>query len=150
MSNRPTSQPYDVIDRAEDLLPRQHFSYAATMTLVGTAAAAGTAITDLFIVPANSNIKVSGASIKRSVGGTGTATSPNWGLGYSLAGTGAFVCFGTLLFGTVADNTYANFSVTETSVAAGDVLQLYALTGTKSGAEETATFLSVEYKEDWA
>jgi hypothetical protein len=29
------------------------------------------------------------------------------------------------------------------------VIQLYVLTGTKSGAEEAATMVFVEYEEDW-
>lgn len=149
MANRPTNRPYDQIDVAEDMRPRQHFSVTTTMTLTGTHAAAGSHILDLFIVPANSNIKVTGASIKRTTGGTGTATAPNWGLGHSLAGTGTVSIFGTLLYGTVADNTYQNFTVTETDVPAGNVIRLHALTGTQAGASSVASQIVVEYKEDW-
>jgi len=149
MSNRPTTQAYDDVDRAEDYLPRQHAVVRATMTLTGTHAAAGTHILDLFRVPANSAIKVSGATVKRTTGGTGTATAPNWGLGYSLAGTGTVSIFGTILYGTVADNEYQNFSVTETTLAAGDVIRLHALTGTQAGASSVADMITLEYKEDW-
>jgi len=119
------------------------------MTLTGTHAAAGTHILDLFRVPANSAIKVSAATIKRTTGGTGTATAPNWGLGYSLAGTGTVSIFGTVLYGTVADNTYENFSVTTTTLAAGDVIRLHSLAGTQAGASSVADMITLEYREDW-
>jgi hypothetical protein len=151
MAIRATNYPYDVVDRAKDLLPRQHtVPYFGLMgTLTGTQATNAAAITDLMIVPANSNITVTGASCKRGVGGTAASTAPHWGIAHSLAGTGANTVFGTLLFGTAADSTYANFSVTETDVPAGNVVRLVAIAGTTSEETQTIGGLTIEYREDW-
>lgn len=151
MAIRTLSQPYDTVDRARDLLPRQHVSpYFGLMgTLTGTQATNAATLTDLMIVTANSNVMVSGASCKRGVGGTIAATGPHWGLAHSLAGTGANTVFGTLVSGTYADNTYANFSTTETDVPAGNVVRLVALAGTTSAATQTIGGLTLEYREDW-
>lgn len=149
MSNRATSQPYDVVDRAEDMLPRQHIMpLEGAATLIGTYAAV-TTLTDLFIVPANSAITISGASMKKTTGGTAAATASAWGLATSLAGTGASSVFGTLLFGTDADNKYCNFSVTSTKVAAGSVVRLVGLIGTTAEESQVGSLLCIEYKEDW-
>lgn len=151
MANRPTSCTYDQVSVALDMLPRQHIvPYFGLMgTLTGTQATNAATLTDLMIVPANSNIKVTGASAKRGVGGTIAAAGPHWGLAHSLAGTGANTVFGTLISGTYADNTYANFSVTSTDVPAGNVIRLVALAGTSSEETQTLGGLSLEYKEDW-
>lgn len=151
MANRPTTAPYDVVDRAEDMRPRQHIvPYFGLMgTLTGTQATNAATLTDLMYVPANSNIKVSGAACKRGVGGTIAAAGPHWGLAHSLVGTGANTVFGTLVSGTYADNTYANFSVTETDVPAGNVIRLVALAGTTSEETQTIGGLTLEYREDW-
>ena len=151
MANRPTGAAYDVIDQAEDMRPRQHMvPYFGLMgTLTGTQATNAATLTDLMIVPANSNVKVSGASAKRGVAGTIAAAGPHWGLAHSLAGTGANTVFGTLISGTYADNTYANFSVTETDVPAGNVVRLVALAGTSSEETQTLGGLTLEYREDW-
>jgi len=101
------------------------------------------------IVPANSNIKVTGASAKRGVGGTIAATGPHWGIAHSLAGTGANTVFGTMVSGTYANDTYANFSVTSTDVPAGNVVRLVALVGTSSEETQTIGDMVLEYKEDW-
>jgi len=151
MAIRTLNQPYDVIDRAKDLLPRQHiipyFGLMGTMT--GTQATNAATITDLMIVPANSNVTVTGAAAKRGVGGTFAATGPHWGLAHSLAGTGSNTVFGTMSSGTYADNTYGNFSVTETDVPAGNVIRLVAIAGTTSEETQTIGGLVLEYKEDW-
>jgi hypothetical protein len=118
-------------------------------TLTGTQATNAVAITDLMIVPANSNIKVTGASAVYGVGGTANNASPNWGLAHSLAGTGANTVFGTRVFGTNANSTYFNFSVTSTDVPAGNVIRLVALAGTTSEETQTIGGLTLEYKEDW-
>lgn len=151
MAIRTLNRPYDVVDVANDLLPRQHaVPYFGLMgTLTGTQATNAATLTDLMIVPANSNVNVSGASCKRGVGGTIAATGPHWGLAHSLAGTGDNTVFGTLVSGTYADNTYANFSVTETSVPAGNVVRLVALAGTTSEETQTIGGLTLEYREDW-
>ena len=130
MSNRPTGMTYDVASVLKGGLPRQHIMpQEVVATLIGTYAAV-TAIVDLFVVPANSNIKITGASCKKLVGGTATGTASHWGLAQSLVGTGEDVVFGTLLFGTHANNTYHNFSVTATDVPAGNVVRLVGLVGT--------------------
>jgi hypothetical protein len=133
------------------MLPRQHVTcFGINGTLLGTVATAAD-LADLFIVPANSNIKVTGASMKFTTGGTGTGatTSPKWGIGHSLAGTGASTIFGTLLFGTRADSTYANFSLTTTDVPAGNVIRLTSIAGTTGGASQIGGYVALEYKEDW-
>lgn len=151
MAIRTFTEPYDVVDKAKGMLPRQHLTpYFGLMgTLTGTQATNAATITDLMIVPANSNIKVSGASAKYGVGGTAVAASPGWGIAHSLAGTGANTVFGTRVFGTNADNTYFNFSVTETDVPAGNVIRLVALAGTTSEETQTIGGLTLEYREDW-
>lgn len=151
MANRPTGATYDKIDVAESMLPRQHLHFGPGLvgTLTGTQATNAATLTDLFVVPANSNIKVTGASCKRGVGGTMAATSPHWGLAHSLIGTGANTVFGTLVSGTYADSTYANFSVTSTDVPAGNVVRIVALAGTSSEETQTLGALTIEYKEDW-
>lgn len=149
MANRPTTGSYDKIDSAESFLPYQHVNvFGVAGTLLGTHAAAAD-LADLFIVPENSNIKVSGASMKLTGGGTGAATAPAWGIGHSLAGTGDSTIIGTLVWGTRADNTYANFSLTTTDVPAGNVIRLTAIAGTVAETNEIGGFVSVEYKEDW-
>ena len=151
MSNRPTGAAYDKIDTAESMLPRQHVTaFGVNGTLLGTVASTAS-LADLFIVPANSNIKVSGASMKITTGGTGTGatTSPKWGIGHSLAGTGANSVFGTALFGTRADGTYLNFSLTTTDVPAGNVVRLVAIAGTTDQDAQIGGYVSLEYKEDW-
>jgi hypothetical protein len=147
--NRPKTRPYDVVDAAEDMLPRQHIApLEAVATMIGTYAAV-TKIVDLFVVPANSNIIITGASCKKVVGGTAAATASAWGIGHYLIGTGDPTVFGTLLFGTHADATYHNFSVTSTSIPAGNVVALLGLIGTTSEESQTMSYLTIEYKEDW-
>lgn len=149
MANRPTTRPYDQIDVAEEMRPRQLISpLEGAATMIGTYASV-TTLVDLFRVPANSNIKITGASCKKTTGGTAAATATAWGLAQSLAGTGANVVFGTLLFGTHADNTYHNFTVTETDVPAGNVVRLVGLVGTTSEESQVMSFLTIEFKEDW-
>lgn len=151
MAIRTLNRPYDEVAIAKELLPRQHIiPYFGLMgTLTGTQATNAASITDLMIVPANSNVKVSGASAKYGVGGTDVSASPNWGLAHSLVGTGANTVFGTRVFGTNADSTYFNFSVTETDVPAGNVIRLVALAGTTSQETQTIGALTLEYREDW-
>lgn len=149
-ANRPTSQTYDFIDKCEDMLPREHVAFPGILgTLLGTVASAATLL-DLMIVPANSNIKVTGASMKITTGGTRAGTAePHWGLAHSLAGTGTNTVFGTLLYGTRADNSYANFSVSTTDVPAGNVIRLTSIAGTDTDGSEIGGFITLEYKEDW-
>lgn len=149
MANRPTAGAYDKIDTAESFLPRQHIMpLEAAATMIGTYAAV-TSITQLFKVPANSNIKITGATMKKTTGGTAAATATAWGLAQSLAGTGALSVFGTLLFGTHADNSWHNFSVTTTDVPAGNTVELVGLVGTTTEESQVGSLLCIEYKEDW-
>ena len=151
MAIRTFTQPYDEVDKAKKMLPRQHVvPYFGLMgTLTGTQATNAATLTDLMIVPPNSNVKVSGASCKRGTAGTIAATGPHWGLAHSLAGTGANTGVGTMVSGTYADSTYGNFSVTETDVPAGNVVRLVALAGTSSEETQTVGGLTLEYREDW-
>jgi len=160
MSNRPTIPSYDVVDRAGDMLPRQHVqvmlnpsNLGIVGTLLGTVAADAD-LCQLFTVPANTNIKVTGASIRIKTGGTaaGTTATPNWGLAYSAAsllGTGARTTFCTLRMGTRGDGSWANFSVTETAVATGNIIHLTSIAGTDTDGSEIADWVVLEYREDW-
>lgn len=153
MSIRTLNRPYDEVDRAKDFLPRQHVSLGyGTLSMIGTLT--GTAVAqDVFQVPANSNITVTGAYIKKVVGGTATATAPFWTIGkvtpIAGIGTGAVTAFGTAAWGTDADAKYVNFSVTETDCAAGDIIRLLTNPGTTSNPTQTVTNVTLEYREDW-
>jgi len=153
MAIRKFTQPYDEVDKARGMLPRQHVSLGyGTLSMIGTLT--GTAVAqDIFQVPANSNITVSGAYIKKVVGGTATATAPFWTIAkvtpIAGLGTGAATAFGTCVWGTDADAKYVNFSVTETDVAAGDIIRLLTNPGTTSNPTQTVTNVTIEYREDW-
>ena len=154
MSNKPTSIPYDAVDHGRALQPRQHATIGyGTLSMVGTLT--GTAVaTDVFIVPANSAITVTGAYAKKGVGGTFSAAAPAWNLAkvtpIAGIGTAAPSHFGTLVWGTHADGSYQDFSVTSTKCAAGDIIRLLTLPGTSSNPTTTITGLTLEYKEDWS
>lgn len=157
MANRPSSQTYDKVDAAEDMLPQQHVQVTINPsnlgiigTLLGTVAAAAD-LCQLFVVPANSNIKVTGAKMRIATGGTAVGTGPHWGLASSLAslvGTGARTVFGTMTFGTYADGAWGDFTAAA-SVAAGSIIHLTSIVGTDSGGSQVADWVVLQYKEDW-
>ncbi len=151
MSNKPTRLTYDQLSVGAAYLPQQHILYDNLAgTLLGTVAT-GADLVDLFKLPANSGIQVTGVSARIIVGGTAAAAGSAWGIGKSLAGTGTTVNFGTLVMGTRADATYGNFSVTSTTLAAADVLRLTSIAGTAaSNPGSTMDKICVEYLEDWS
>ena len=143
--------PYDVATQAELTRPHAITQFpGVTGTLLGTVATT-VDLVDLFIVPPNTNIRITGAAMKFTTGGTGTgaATSPQWGLGYSLAGTGTTTVLGTMLFGTRANSTYGTYSLTTGTAAAGDVIRIVAIAGTTGGASQIGGYVAVEYQEVW-
>lgn len=154
MSNRSTTMTYDDIAKAINALPRQHVTLGyGTLSMVGTLT--GTAVAqDIFQVPANSAVKVTGCYFKKVVGGTATATAPYWTIAkvtpISGIGTGTATAFGTCAWGTDADAKYVNFSVTSTTAAAGDIIRLLTNPGTTSNASQTVTNVTLEYQEDWS
>lgn len=90
-------------------------------------------------------IRVTGCSSYCVTGGT--AAGPSYTVGYSLAGTGAYTAFGTATIvkssGTGANNTGADCTVTETNLAAGDMLIIKSVAGTAAAtpvANWTITF----------
>lgn len=71
----------------------------------------------------------------------GTAAGPTVLAQYSLAGTGAWTSIGTCAFGTDADGTAADFSVTETTLADGDQFRFAVAAGT-AAATHTVNFIA--------
>lgn len=71
----------------------------------------------------------------------GTAAGPTVLAQYSLAGTGAWTSIGTCAFGTDADGTAADFSVTETTLADGDQFRFAVAAGT-AAATHTTNFIA--------
>lgn len=154
MSNKPNQFAYDEISKAKKFLPRQHVSLGyGTLSMIGTKTATAT-VQDIFQVPANSNITVTAAYMKKVVGGTATGTAPYWTIGkvtpIAGIGTATPVQFGTCAWGTDADAKYVNFSITETNCAAGDIIRIYENAGTTSNPTQTITNVTLEYIEDWS
>lgn len=88
--------------------------------------------------------KLRGATRLSTTGGT--AAGPTVLAQYSLAGTGAWTSIGTATFGTDADGTGGDFSVTETTLADGDHFRLAIAAGTAAATHTvnfTAEFIEV-------
>jgi len=104
---------------------KQMLRLASSITLTGTSAGgviAGARVRIPF------NCRIIGCSLFLTTGGT--AAGPVLKLETSLAGTGAQVGIGTQTYGTQADATFSAMGVTETEVAAGDVVSLNVVGGT--------------------
>ena len=96
-----------------------------TITLTGTSGGGVLAATSLRIpFP----MRIIGCSLYLTTGGT--AAGPVLNMVKSLAGTGSDVAFGTATFGTQADATLKEMSVTETNFTTGDVVRLSVVGGT--------------------
>lgn len=103
------------------------FLHYDTISVAGTNAAI-TALADTqrrFMAPVKF-LGTAGVWIKTG----GTAAGPSVLLQYSTAGTGTWTSFGTWASGTDADGTADSFVVTETTLAAGDVVRLAIAAGT--------------------
>lgn len=77
----------------------------------------------------------------------GTAAGPAFTVNTSLAGTGALVPIGTATFGTHADSTVLDVTITETEISEGDDIVLESVAGT---AASTVVFVyNQNYVEDF-
>ena len=105
------------------------------VSVVGTASAITAIASTVFKLPFNAKIK--GATRVSTTGGT--AAGPTVLVQYSLAGTGTWTSIGTAAFGTDADGTGSDFSVTATSLSDGDQIRLALAAGT-AAATHTCNF----------
>jgi len=104
---------------------KQTLRIGTTLTLTGTSAGGAIAGTSIRIpFP----MRIIGCSLYNTTGGT--AAGPVVNVVKSLAGTGADVAFGTGTYGTQADATQKEMSVTETNFTTGDVVRLSVVGGT--------------------
>lgn len=111
------------------------------ISLSGTQASAST----ITRTTALSNIRVLDGYVQVMTGGT--AAGPGFTLNVSAAGTGANVPFGTVTFGTHANNTIIDVSLTETAIAAGSDIVCVSVAGT---AASTPVFaISLGYTENF-
>lgn len=105
------------------------------VSVVGTAASVTALAATYRKIPFRS--KIMGATRVSTTGGT--AAGPTVLLQYSLAGTGTWTSIGTAAFGTDADLTSSDFSVTATELADGDLIRLAIAAGT-AAATHTVNF----------
>jgi len=149
---RPTGATYDQIEVLKGLQEYKHMAFHGIIgTVLGTVASTA-AVKNLIKLPTNSNIKITGVTYQLSGGGTGAATAPAPALLFSLAGTGAVQTIASAVWGTRADNTWVEMTLSDSSgvdVAAGDVISLGAVAGTVAEASEIVNQICIEYKEDW-
>ena len=96
----------------------------------GGISAAGTAASDteLVRIPILDSITIDSARMVAMTGGT--AAGPTIAIAKSLGGTGALSDLGTKSVGTSANNAALTFTVTSTTLVAGDHLVLYVKAGT--------------------
>jgi hypothetical protein len=111
------------------------------VSVVGTAASITALAPTQFRLPYA--CKITGANRISTTGGT--AAGPTVLLQHSLAGTGTWTSIGTAAFGTDADGTTSELSVTATDLAADDHIRLAIAAGT-AAATHTVNFL-VELNE---
>lgn len=97
-----------------------------TISLPGTAASITAAANSQVVLPIGAVIRAAQAFIKTG----GTAAGPVCLLQYSVDGTGTWTTFGSAASGTDADNAVKAFTVTATSLDAGDALRLAIAAGT--------------------
>ncbi|RLC40268.1 MAG: hypothetical protein DRH51_05890 [Candidatus Coatesbacteria bacterium] len=120
---------------------RHTMTIAEDITLNGTIASAA----EICRVTAFTNIKLKDWNIAVITGGT--AAGPSITIGKSAGGTGAVTAIGTASFGTNADNTVIDGSLTETSFSAGDDIVIKSVAGT---AASTPKFnIYVDYVEEF-
>lgn len=110
-------------------------------TLNGTIAAAA----EFARVTAFQNIKVTDYNMNVRTGGT--AAGPSFTINKSAAGTGALAAIGTATFGTIANNTNQDGTLTSTAFAAGDDIVLKSVAGTVASAPVFSFYL--EYQENF-
>jgi hypothetical protein len=105
------------------------------VSVVGTAASITALTATVTCLPFK--CKLRGATRVSTTGGT--AAGPTVLIQSSLAGTGTWTSIGTAAFGTDANDTMSDFSVTETALADGDGLRLALAAGT-AAATHTCNF----------
>jgi hypothetical protein len=96
------------------------------VSVAGTAAAITAFAATVRKVPFKMRLR--GATRVSTTGGT--AAGPTILAQYSLAGTGTWTSIGTCAFGTDADGASSDFSVTETTLADGDLFRFAIAAGT--------------------
>ena len=126
--------------RTKQILPNAIFGVAKTGSLVGTQAAA---VQIGYPYKAMHPIRVISANAYFVVGGTNDVLK--LALYKSLAGTGTATAFGTVAVGTTAEETFKDFSLTETSLTTGDTLILQRMLGTST--DVTDVMVSVGVRE---
>lgn len=87
---------------------------------------------------------VSDVDFRIAVGGTEASLRQVF-IGYSLAGTGATVNFGTQALGTLANNTVVQSAVTSTDLSAGDYIVISHL-GTGAAVYDVQPHLVIQEK----
>lgn len=103
------------------------------LSVVGTAGSITGLATSVYKLPYAA--KIVGATRVSTTGGT--AAGPTLLLQYSLAGTGTWTSIGTCAFGTDADGTTSDFSVTATSLSDGDCIRCAIAAGTAASTHTT-------------
>lgn len=96
------------------------------VTIAGTAGSITAIANTQICLPFAAIVRTAKAFIKTG----GTAAGPVLLLQYSAAGTGTWTTFGSASSGTDADNTTKAFTVTATSLSAGDCIRLAIAAGT--------------------
>jgi hypothetical protein len=120
---------------------RQVLTIGEDITLAGTIASAA----EITRVTAFTNIKLKDINVAIKTGGT--AAGPAFTVNKSAAGTGALSAIGTVTFGTNADNTVLDGSLTETAIAAGDDIVLKSVAGT--AASSPVFNVHIDYVENF-
>lgn len=155
MANFPLGAPYDVQYHASQFQPYQNAFFPGAMGTTDGTESASVVYKVLGKIPANSNIKVSGATFRATTGGTapGTgATPPKIAIFTSTTGTAGDID-GTLCtyqIGTIADGDWLALTGTG-DAAAGKILCFGIQTGTDAveGASLIIEDLAVEFRNDW-
>lgn len=102
------------------------------ISVPGTAAAN----VELVRLPILDSITIDTARMVAMTGGT--AAGPTVGIAKSLGGTGALVALATKSVGTSANNAGLTFTVTSTTLVAGDHLVLYNAAGTAASTPKVS------------
>jgi len=126
--------------RTLQMLPTAAFGLLKTASLAGTTTAASTLGYPLKMIHPVRVVSASGYFV---VGGTNAIVSLV--LSKSAAGTGTASTIGTMAVGTSAAATHKAFTVTETSLSAGDTLLLQRALGTH--ADVTDVMVTVGLRE---
>lgn len=130
-------RPYSAVGQAQGIVVLD------TISLPGTAAAITAAVNSQIVLPIRATIRAAQAFIKTG----GTAAGPVVLLQYSVDGTGTWTTFGSAASGTDADNAVKAFTVTATTLDAGDAVRLAIAAGT--AAATPVWHVSVAFSEEF-